>query len=72
MSVTIPSILTLILSTSTGPELKVTDYTLAYSLYFKDADQSMHEITTYEHDYVAGCLAGDIKRQASSTGLLTR
>ncbi len=36
-----------------GLELRVTDHKLAYSLYFNDPDQNMHEITTYERDYVA-------------------
>lgn len=35
-----------------GLELRVTDHELAYSLYFNDPDQNMHEITTYEHDHV--------------------
>ena len=37
---------------SHGLELRVTDHTLAFSLYFHDPDRNMHEITTYEHDYV--------------------
>ncbi len=36
-----------------GLELRVSDHTLAYSLYFYDPDQNMHEITTYDRDYVA-------------------
>ncbi len=39
-----------------GLELRVTDHKLAYSLYFNDPDQNMHEITTYERDYVAELL----------------
>ena len=35
-----------------GLELRVTDHKLAYSLYFDDPDKNMHEITTYDHDYV--------------------
>lgn len=35
-----------------GLELRVTDHTLAFSLYFHDPDNNMHEITTYEHDAV--------------------
>ena len=35
-----------------GLELRVTDHKLAFSLYFHDPDANMHEITTYEHDYV--------------------
>lgn len=33
-------------------DLRVTDHKLAYSLYFNDPDQNMHEITTYDHDFV--------------------
>lgn len=36
-----------------GLELRVTDHKLAYSLYFNDPDSNMHEITTYDRDYVA-------------------
>ncbi len=32
--------------------LRVTDHKLAFSLYFNDPDHNMHEITTYEHEYV--------------------
>ena len=35
-----------------GVELEVSDHDLAFSMYFKDPDNNMHEITTYEHDYV--------------------
>ncbi len=35
-----------------GLELRVTDHELAYSLYFSDPWGNLHEITTYEHDYV--------------------
>ena len=38
---------------SHGLELRVTDHKLAYSLYFHDPDNNMHEITTYDRDYVA-------------------
>jgi len=34
-------------------ELRVTDHNLAYSLYFSDPWGNLHEITTYDHDYVA-------------------
>ncbi|MDX1498690.1 MAG: VOC family protein [Woeseiaceae bacterium] len=40
-----------------GLKLRVTDHKLAYSLYFSDPWGNMHEITTYERDYVAGQLA---------------
>jgi len=40
-----------------GLELRVTDHKLAYSLYFSDPWENLHEITTYERDYVAGQLA---------------
>ena len=36
-----------------GLELRVTDHTSAYSMYFKDPDGNMYEITTDERDYVA-------------------
>lgn len=36
-----------------GLDLRITDHKLAYSLYFNDPDQNMHEITTYDRDYVA-------------------
>jgi catechol 2,3-dioxygenase len=36
-----------------GLELRVTDHKLAYSIYFHDPDNNMHEITTYDRDYVA-------------------
>ena len=34
-------------------ELRVTDHTSAYSMYFKDPDGNLFEITTDEHDFVA-------------------
>ena len=34
-------------------ELRVTDHKMAYSLYFSDPWGNLHEITTYERDYVA-------------------
>ena len=36
-----------------GLELRITDHKLAYSIYFNDPWQNMHEITTYDRDYVA-------------------
>ena len=36
-----------------GLELRFADHELAYSIYFSDPDNNMHEITTYQHDYVA-------------------
>ncbi len=38
-------------------ELRVTDHKIAYSLYFSDPWGNLHEITTYERDYVAEHLA---------------
>ena len=35
-----------------GLKLRVTDHELAYSLYFSDPWGNLHEITTYEHEYV--------------------
>jgi len=39
-----------------GLELRIADHDLAYSLYFQDPWGNLHEITTYEHEYVAGQL----------------
>jgi catechol 2,3-dioxygenase len=36
-----------------GLELRISDHDLAYSMYFSDPWGNMHEITTYDHDYVA-------------------
>ena len=36
-----------------GLKLRITDHELAYSLYFTDPWHNLHEITTYERDYVA-------------------
>jgi catechol-2,3-dioxygenase len=38
-------------------ELRITDHKLAYSLYFSDPWGNLHEITTYDRDYVAKRLA---------------
>ncbi len=35
-----------------GLDLRITDHKLAYSLYFSDPWGNLHEITTYEHEYV--------------------
>jgi len=40
-----------------GLELRISDHDLAYSLYFSDPWGNLHEITTYERDYVAKRLA---------------
>ena len=40
-----------------GLELRITDHDLAYSQYFSDPWGNLHEITTYDHDYVAERLA---------------
>ena len=37
----------------------MTDHKLAISLYFNDPDRNMHEITTYDHDYVRARLKED-------------
>ena len=42
-----------------GLELRISDHTLAFSLYFNDPDSNMHEITTYEHELVRERLATD-------------
>ncbi len=36
-----------------GLELRVSDHSLAWSLYFYDPDGNYHEITTYDYDFVA-------------------
>lgn len=36
--------------------LRCTDHKISWSLYFEDLDKNMHEITTYQHDYVSGHL----------------
>jgi catechol 2,3-dioxygenase len=33
--------------------LRCADHKLSWSLYFNDLDKNMHEITTYQHDYVS-------------------
>ena len=38
-------------------QLRLTDHELAYSLYFHDPYQNMHEITTWDRDHVATRLA---------------
>jgi catechol-2,3-dioxygenase len=38
---------------SKGLTLRVADHELAYSLYFSDPWENLHEITTYDRDYVA-------------------
>jgi len=38
-------------------ELRVTDHKMAYSLYFSDPWGNLHEITTYDRDYVVKYLA---------------
>ncbi len=40
-----------------GLNLRVTDHKMAYSLYFTDPWGNLHEITTYDRDYVAQQLA---------------
>ena len=38
---------------SHGLSLRVADHKTSYSLYFNDPDDNMHEITSYEHGFVA-------------------
>ena len=40
-----------------GLNLRITDHKMAYSLYFTDPWGNLHEITTYDRDYVAQQLA---------------
>lgn len=42
-----------------GIEMRVTDHKLAFSLYFHDPDANMHEITTYEHEFVRQQFSND-------------
>lgn len=41
---------------STGLTLRLSDHDMAYSLYFRDPDKNMYEITTYEPDIVRKAL----------------
>lgn len=41
-----------------GLNLRLADHELAFSLYFHDPYDNLHEITTYDHDYVTEHLAG--------------
>lgn len=36
--------------------LRCSDHKIAWSLYFNDLDKNMHEITTYQYDYVSSYL----------------
>lgn len=40
-----------------GLEVRLADHQLAFSLYFDDLDNNLHEITTYDHGFVASRLA---------------
>lgn len=40
-----------------GLKLRIADHELAYSVYFRDPDDNMHEITTYDHELVRPRLA---------------
>lgn len=40
-----------------GLELRLADHQLAFSLYFSDPDDNLHEITTYDHEFVSRRLA---------------
>jgi catechol 2,3-dioxygenase-like lactoylglutathione lyase family enzyme len=42
---------------SRGLAPRLTDHKLACSLYFTDPDDNLHEITTWDRDYVVGQLA---------------
>lgn len=37
--------------------LRIADHKLAFSMYFSDPDNNLHEITTYDHDLVRQKLA---------------
>ena len=42
-----------------GILLRCSDHAKSWSLYFYDLDRNMHEITTYQYDYVAARLDRD-------------
>jgi catechol-2,3-dioxygenase len=35
-----------------GLSLRIADHQVSWSMYFKDPDENMHEITSYEHDWI--------------------
>ncbi len=39
-----------------GLLMRCADHRVSWSLYFKDPDDNLHEITTYQYDYVSGHL----------------
>ena len=39
-------------------KVRLADHKLAFSLYFNDPYDNLHEITTYDHDYVTEHLTG--------------
>jgi catechol 2,3-dioxygenase len=43
-----------------GLSLRIADHQASWSIYFKDPDENMHEITSYEHDWITAnrCIAG--------------
>ena len=40
-----------------GIKVRVSDHTKAWSMYFADPDDNLHEITTYDHEAVAAELS---------------
>ena len=40
-----------------GLALRIADHQLAFSMYFSDPDNNLHEITTYDHAQIRGQLA---------------
>jgi len=42
-----------------GLSLRIADHQASWSLYFKDPDENMHEITSYEHDWITKRKAGE-------------
>ncbi len=36
-----------------GLKLRITDHQISWSMYFKDPDENMHEITTMDHEWVS-------------------
>ena len=51
------------LSIALGQSLEAVDHDLSWSLYFNDPDGNPFEITSYEHQQIAGALAAALYRE---------